>query len=171
MVLIRNDGTRVEDPWSRLADDAPLPASGDVIVTLERWQTQREELAEHPGRLGLYLRAEQLAEAVADDIACFSLIALGFPKFSDGRPYSTARLLRERHGFSGELRAVGHVLRDQFLFLLRCGFDAFEVADGAAAAAWSRAIEEIAVFYQPAADRRRTVGHLRHEPIVSPGTA
>jgi uncharacterized protein (DUF934 family) len=147
MVLIRSDGERAYDPWTTLADEAPMPSSGDIVVTLERWQTQREKLAAHPGRLGLRLRAEQLAEAVGGDIATFSLIALEFPKFSDGRPYSTARLLRERFGFAGELRAVGHVLQDQFLFMERCGFDAFEVEDEETANAWALS---------------RPVGRLRH---------
>jgi uncharacterized protein (DUF934 family) len=162
MVLIRSDGERAHDPWTALADETPVPPSGDIVVTLERWQAQREELAEHRGRLGLRLRAEQLAEAVGSDIDTFSLIALEFPKFSDGRPYSTARLLRERFDFAGELRAVGHVLQDQFLFMERCGFDAFEVEDEETANAWARSIEEIGIFYQPAGDARRPVGHLRH---------
>jgi uncharacterized protein (DUF934 family) len=171
MVLISSDGSRADDPWTVLDDEALLPTSGDIIVSLERWLSRREELANHHGRLGLRLRAEQLAEDVGDDIPRFSLVALEFPKFSDGRPYSTARLLRERYGFDGELRAVGHVLRDQFLFLLRCGFDAFEVADDKAAADWSQAIAEIGIFYQPAGDRRRAVGHLRHGPIAGSRTA
>jgi len=162
MTLISSSGERADDPWRVVTDDAPLPASGDIIVTLERWQVQKQDLADHPGRLGILLRAEQLAGAVGDDIADFSLIALAFPKFSDGRPYSTARLLRERYGFAGELRAVGHVLQDQFLFMLRCGFDAFEVEDEDTADVWSRAIEEIGVFYQPAGDHRQPASRLRH---------
>ena len=164
MTLISRSGERADDPWRLITDEAPLPASGDIIVTLERWQAQKRELADHPGRLGIRLRADQLADGVGDDISAFSLIALAFPKFSDGRPYSTARLLRERYGFAGELRAVGHVLRDQFLFMLRCGFDTFEVDGEGAADAWSRAIAEIGVFYQPAGDHRQPASLLRHVP-------
>ena len=89
------------------------------------------------------------------------MVALEFPKFRDGRAYSTARLLRERYGFAGELRAVGDVLRDQFLFMHRCGFDAFEVADEQAVAAWRKAIAEFTVFYQTATDGRAPAGALR----------
>src|SRR5439155_14573700 len=83
-----------------------------------------------------------------------ALIALVFPKFSDGRAFSQARLLRERYGFRGELRATGQVLRDQFLFLLRAGFDAFEVTKDADAAAFTDAERRYSVFYQPTGDGR-----------------
>jgi uncharacterized protein (DUF934 family) len=76
------------------------------------------------------------------------------PKFKDGRAYSQARLLRERHGFRGELRATGDVLRDQFQFLLRAGFDAFEVKKPADAKVFAQAAARFSVFYQPSADGR-----------------
>jgi uncharacterized protein (DUF934 family) len=108
------------------------------------------------------LKSSELADAIAADAGRLALIALEFPAFRDGRAYSTARLLRERHGFKGELRAVGQVLRDQFLFMQRCGFDAFEVEE-AQAAAWQQAIGEFSVFYQPAADGRPTAVQLRQQ--------
>ena len=83
-----------------------------------------------------------------------ALVALVFPTFKDGRAYSQARLLRERYGFRGELRATGDVLRDQFLFLVRAGFDAFEVKKDADAAAFAASLARYSVFYQPAADGR-----------------
>jgi uncharacterized protein (DUF934 family) len=89
------------------------------------------------------------------------VIALEFPKFGDGRAYSYARLLRERYGFRGELRAVGNVLRDQALFMLRCGFDAFEVTEGTPIEGWREALGEISVVYQPTADGRPVAHGLR----------
>ena len=82
---------------------------------------------------------------------CSSDLALQFPKFADGRAFTYARLLRERHGYAGELRAVGDVLRDQYQFMLRCGFDAFEVADANSIDGWRQSAAEITVWYQPAA--------------------
>src|SRR3546814_2142105 len=85
-----------------------------------------ERLRGHNGRLGLRLKSDQSPAGIAEDLGHFQLVALEFPRFGDGRAYSYARLLRERYGFKGELRAVGNVLRDQFLFMLRCGFDALD---------------------------------------------
>ena len=109
-----------------------------------------------------------MAGEIAGELADFDLVALEFPKFADGRAYSTARLLRERHGFAGELRAVGNVLRDQFVFLHRCGFDAYQVADARAAEAWLEALGEIQVWYQPTADGRTAVAHRRRVLRVPP---
>src|SRR5690606_7355193 len=102
------DGKIVEDRWVPLVDDAASP-QGDIIVTLEQWQAGRERLRGHNGRLGLRLRSDQPPSQLGDDLQHFALIALEFPRFGDGRAYSYARLLRERHGFRGELRAVGNV--------------------------------------------------------------
>ena len=156
MPLIK-DGRLVDDPWQSVADDAPLPADGPVIVTLARWQAERDALLARGAPLGVRLESKHPAGQIAADLGHFALVALEFPMFRDGRAYSTARLLRERHGFKGEVRAVGNVLRDQFLFMHRCGFDAFEVKDARALEAWRDAMAEISVFYQPTADGRPTV--------------
>ena len=161
MALIK-DGKLVEDSWLVLDDGGPIPQDRDVIVGLERWCQDRPALKQRPGRLGIRLTSDQLADEIAEDLGEFDLIALEFPKFADGRAYSTARLLRERHGYTGELRAVGNVLRDQFLFLHRCGFDAYQVADGGAAESWLEALAEIQVWYQPTGDGRTPVFHWRH---------
>jgi uncharacterized protein (DUF934 family) len=154
------DGKLVEDAWTPLADDA-AQLEGDIVVTLEQWQAERERLRGHNGRLGLRLKSDQSPAAIAEDLEHFQLIALEFPRFGDGRAYSYARLLRERYGFTGELRAVGNVLRDQLLFMLRCGFDAFEVANENAVEAWREAVAEIDLFYQPTGSSGSTLGALR----------
>lgn len=159
MSLIK-DGRPANDPWTTVGDDGTLP-DGPAIVTLARWQATRDELAARNAPLGLRLRSDQPPALVAADLGRFAVVALEFPKFTDGRAYSYARLLRERHGFRGEIRAVGNVLRDQLLFMQRCGFDAFEVADEKAAA-WDRAMAEFSVRYQPASDDRPAALALRH---------
>lgn len=161
MPLIKN-GRAVDDPWVTLDDDAPLPATGQVIVSLARFRAQRSTLLERGGPLGVRLKSAELAAEIGADAPLLDLIAIEFPTFRDGRGYSTARLLRERWGFAGELRAVGNVLRDQLLFMHRCGFDAFDVADGDAVELWRKAIAEFTVFYQRAADDRVPATLLRH---------
>ena len=160
MPLIKN-GRAVADPWIALGEDAALPDGAAVIVGLARWRAEREALLRRPGPLGLRLKSDQPPATVAGDLGRFALVALEFPKFTDGRSYSYARLLRERHGYRGEVRAVGQVLRDQFLFMHRCGFDAFEVADRDVDF-WIGALNEITVAYQPASDDRAPAWRLRH---------
>lgn len=160
MVLIR-DGVIETDGWVAVADGDPLPGDGPVLVSLERLRAQRRELLKRGSPFGVGLQSGEAAADIAGDISHLDLIALEFPAFTDGRAYSTARLLRERYGYMGELRAVGHVLRDQFLFMRRCGFDTFEVRDNDAGV-WQEAVREINIFYQPAGDRRITALQLRH---------
>ena len=161
MPLIRATGV-VVDPWLFVKDEEPLPEAGAVIVTLDRWQANRDQLLARPTPLGLRLKSDQPPSLVAGDIERFDVIALEFPKFTNGRAYSSARLLRERYGFRGELRAVGNVLRDQLAFMRRCGFDSFEIPPQVDAAAWLSSLGGISVVYQPATDERASVLTLRH---------
>lgn len=159
MPLIK-EGVLAEDSWQALADEEEL-VEGPIVVSLDRWQSERENLLARNTPIGVRLKSDQTPALIVDDLDRFSVVALEFPKFNDGRAYSYARLLRDRYGFKGEVRAVGNVLRDQFLLMQRCGFDAFEVANEAAAAAWEKAISEISVTYQPGADARRPALALR----------
>lgn len=164
MTLIKH-GRIVPDPWAQVADDAPLPADGTpALVSLARWQKDRENLLRHNGALGIRLGADQSPALIADDLDRFDLVALAFPKFTDGRAYSYARLLRRRWRFAGEVRAVGNVLRDQLLFMVRCGFDAFETAKDEGPEGFAKALNEIGVFYQPAADDRTPAWQQRGIP-------
>ena len=147
MPLLKH-GRIVDDAWIAVADDAPLP-EGAAIVSLERWQAEREQLAARNAPLGVRLGSDQPPTLIADDLGRFAVVALDFPTFKDGRGYSYARMLRERYKYAGEVRAVGEVLRDQFLFMHRCGIDAFEVASDKAEEDWRAALGEIDVFYQP----------------------
>lgn len=166
MPLIKN-GQPVADPWLAVGDEDGLPEGGFVIISLERWQQDKEDLRARTTELGLQLRSDQSPQQVVEELPLFSLIALEFPKFTDGRAYSYARLLRERYGFAGELRAVGNVLRDQLLFMQRCGFDAFELPEDAPVEAWLKALDAFSVWYQPATDNRAPVSSLRRRLRVA----
>lgn len=154
--LIKSQGGRMvlaNDAYTHVDDDQDLPA-GDVILSLTRFQTDGEALLSDGRAVGVRLSSDQEAEALAYDLPRIALVALAFPKFLDGRHYSNARILRQRYGFTRELRAVGDVLREQAGFMLRCGFDAFEPADGSTPEAWERATQRFRHVYQRGADPR-----------------
>lgn len=160
MPLVR-DGVLVADPWSTIADDAPMPDEGGVIVSLARWRAERDRLAGRNAPLGLALSNTEGVDAIGPEASRFGVIALNFPKFSDGRAYSQARLLRERYGFRGELRATGAVLPDQLVHMLRCGFDAFVPPDDRLLRYWDRAVASLPAFYQPIGTLHPTLADLR----------
>lgn len=126
MRRIVNNGRIEADRWQLLPAEtelADLPAAGQLILPLPLW-TQAASMA--PGRaFGVRLGPADPLAALLPELARIPLIAIDFPSFTDGRGYSLGRLLRQRHGFAGELRAVGDVLRDQIYFLAQCGFNAF----------------------------------------------
>ena len=163
MALVK-DGALAEDPWLTAETEEELQTEAPLFVTPELWQEARERLAGRNAPLGLRLRSDQSTEDLAGELEHFAAIALEFPKFTDGRAFSTARILRERLGFEGELRAVGAVKRDQLAFLERCGFDAVEVPEGVDAAAWLESLREFSHWYQPAADGLSAIAALRHRP-------
>lgn len=114
----------VEDGWNVWRDSETLPTQDKVIVPLTLWQAHKAQL-QALGQVGVFLASDESPKLLADDIAELPLIAVDFPKFADGRGFSYGRELREQHGFTGELRAIGEFMRDQLFFLKRCGFDAF----------------------------------------------
>ena len=160
MPLITVEGFR-PDPFIALPDEAPLPEVGSVLVSLERFQRERDLLAARNTPIGVKLRSGQSPEQLGQDVYRLSLVALEFPGFRDGRPFSWARLLRTRLGFTGEIRAVGDFLHDQIAYQRRVGFDAWEVTGGFTIAAFHRALTEITQVYQPSPDGRRTIAGLR----------
>lgn len=152
MRSVIKDRRIVEDRWQHLADDVELPA-GPVIVSLARWQRERKALLERGDPVGVRLLNTADVADLAGDLPVLAVVALEFPKFADGRAYSQARLLRERHGYRGEIRAVGDVLRDQLFFMARSGFDAFEVRADRSLEDALAAFDDFTVSYQPAADQ------------------
>lgn len=161
-------GRIVDDPYVRALDDAPLPDGVPVLLTAQRFLADAPELAQRDAPVGVLWPNDRKVAELAPWIGRLSLIALVFPKFRDGRAYSQARLLRERFGFRGELRATGDVLRDQFQFLLRSGFDAFEVKKPADAQVFAQAAARFSVFYQPGADGRLPVLRRRLQQSSTP---
>ena len=139
------------DEWRRLAEASvnPLP-DGPLLVPLAVFLATPERFSGRNEPLGVEIQPGESVHALADHLSRLSLIALAFPKFSDGRSYSTARLLRERYGYPGELRAVGDVLADQIPLMRRCGIDSFEVTHAPTRAALADGrLPEMHRFYQP----------------------
>ncbi len=154
MKLIKNRKI-VEDTWLTVADDAPLPDEGDVVVSLSRLEQHASELRARPGLVGVRLEADVSIDQVKPFLSLLSLIKVDFPKYTDGRSYSTARLLRDRHEYRGEIRAVGNVLRDQLFYMARCGIDCFELQAGKDLEDALEAFDDFSTSYQAAADDRR----------------
>jgi len=146
--------TLAQNPFVSLADEDAIPAEGGVILSLERFQTEGAALLDEGRPVGVRIEPDQRVEDLAYDLPRLALVAAAFPKFRDGRAYSTAALLRERFAYGGEVRAVGDVLREQAYEMVRCGFDAFEAADGSSAEAWAKAARIFHHVYQAAADGR-----------------
>lgn len=138
MLTLDDTGHVVAGCWMRLEDDAMPPASGAVIVSLARLQAEPGLRAE---ALGVALPPGGDIEPLLPLLGRVSLIELPFPVFKDGRGFSAARALRERHGFAGDLRASGHVLPDQYVALLRCGITSIALPEGADVAVWKAMLD------------------------------
>ena len=150
--LIDRNGLR-PDTWVVFdGDAAAIPADADALIPVDEWRERAAVWSARPGRLGLLLGPTDDPSAVAGDLGRFALIAVSFPAFTDGRGYSIARLLRERHGWRGELRAVGDVMRDQLFLYARCGFDSFALRADQDAGAALDAFRDFSVRYQAATD-------------------
>ena len=118
--------------WLAVGEDGfvpDFPDDADLIAPLSLLKARGPELLARSGRTGVVLEPDEDPASLGPALGRISLVAVRFPKFGDGRGYSIARLLRERHGYAGELRAVGDVLRDQLLFMKRSGFDSFSLRD------------------------------------------
>jgi uncharacterized protein (DUF934 family) len=151
MGRIINNRQIVEDLWQHVADSEPLP-EGPVLVSLARWKTEREALLARSNKIGVRLKNDDPVADLVEDLPQFAVVVLEFPVFKDGRALSQARLLRERYGYRGELRAVGDVLQDQLFFMQRCGFDAFELRPDRHLEDALEAFTEFTVTYQAATD-------------------
>lgn len=157
------DNQIIEDSWARVDAVEPGQAlpDGDIIVPFSYWKQNREALAGRAGRLAVCLNGDDRVEEIAGDLDRFELIALDFPAFKDGRCYTHARLLRERYGYKGDLRAVGDVLRDQLFYMKRCGFSSFFVRKDKDIEDALKAFNDFTVKYQTAADGAQPVYRLR----------
>lgn len=170
MPLVEN-GQIVHDRYLRVDDDAPVPDRVAVILPAKRFMADAGELIRRDGSLGVAWPNDRRVAELEPWLGHLALIALAFPKFRDGRAYSQARQLRETYGFRGTLRATGDVLRDQFHFLVRAGFDSFEVKKPADAHAFAEVLSRYSVVYQPGADGRVSALRRRLRDAAAAGTA
>lgn len=165
----------VADTWTHVADDAPLPPTGNLIVPLSFWIKESAALAKRVGKTGVWLKGTDDPAHIdgVRELVKLPLIAIEFAQFVDGRGFSIGRLLRERYGFKGELRAFGDVFRDTLSYLARCGFNAFALKDGKSLDDALHAFDDFSDAYQNAVDqpvpyyRRR----LAAAPAASAATA
>ena len=164
MQILRNRQIQ-NDPWQLESSDT-LP-TGDVIVSLKTWQEQKESLLKRPGKLGLVLNSDEPLDGILADLNHFELIALRINTFNDGRNYSKAYWLRQRHGFNGEIRALGDIRRDQIAFMQRCGIDSFELTENLDAVTSMQAFQDFSVIMQPAADAETLIFDKRGWKEVS----
>ncbi|MDB5812240.1 MAG: oxidoreductase [Betaproteobacteria bacterium] len=161
----------VADNWQLLKPAADgsiaIPAAGDVIVPLRAWREQRATLLARTARLGVWLENTDDPAVLADDLQHFALIAVNFPQFADGRGYSTARLLRERFNWRGELRAIGDILRDQLFYLFRCGFDSYALRADQDANAALTAFDDFSEAYQSSVERPQPLFRRRKKSVLA----
>jgi len=160
MPLVKG-GKITEDIFAHVADGADLPRDGAVLVSAARFLEKPDALLGRAGKVGVIWPNNRDIDDLVPYLERIGAVALVFPTFRDGRAYSQARLLRERFSYRGELRAAGQVLRDQFVFMLRAGFDAFEVKKQSDAEAFAQTAKRYSVFYQPTGDGRLTALHRR----------
>ncbi len=161
--IIKNDQV-VDDNWHLLPKDASLegiPNCDNLIVPFALWREHAHALKARDGGLGVWLDSEELVEELVDDLEHLQVVALNFPSFTDGRHYSSARLLRERYDYKGEIRAIGDVLRDQLFLMKRCGFDAFAVRADRDPYDALEGLKDFSVTYQAAADDPRPLFRRR----------
>jgi uncharacterized protein (DUF934 family) len=157
--IIRNRAI-VDDDFVHVPDGAELPASGNPIVTLKSYASAQDSLFARYASVGVRITCDKLPSDIPD-LGRLALIAIEFPRFSEGRGYSIARQLRDRHKFGGEIRAVGWVLRDQLFYMERCGFNAFELKPGKPLESALEAFGEFSATYQAATDERRPIYRRR----------
>ncbi len=153
--LIKGDAL-VKETWHLLPAETTLEGlsnSDDLIVPLDLWLEHSHALKARDGGLGVWLNSDEEVEAIADDLEHFQVVALNFPVFSDGRSYSNARLLRDRYGYKGEVRAIGDVLRDQLFLMKRCGFDAYVIREDRNAEEALQSLKDFSEVYQAATDQ------------------
>jgi uncharacterized protein (DUF934 family) len=157
-MIIKNK-TIAADDWIVLRledDDTPNDVAvpnGKIIVPLKVWQAQRDVLQAR-AELGVWLASDERAEDLKNDLARFSVIAVDFPKFVDGRGYTIAHHLRTRLGYDGELRAIGDVLRDQMFYMQRVGFDAFATRSDKDIGAALKGLNDFSINYQASSDEK-----------------
>ncbi len=161
MVLLKHGQVQPND-WILIGDEEQLPDHGAIIVSVARWQREKLALLSPKRRLGVKIAKDQSVFDLGD-LGPLALIVLEFPKFTDGRAFSQARQLRDDLNYRGEIRAVGHILRDQYIFMVRCGIDSVELPADADVKNYQKALSTYSLWYQPASDGSSTIPMRRKE--------
>ncbi len=169
MPLVKK-GEIAADPYLHVADDAAIPDDTAALLSAARLMADPDAIVNRRAPTGVVWPNNRDLDELVPYLGKLAVVALVFPTFRDGRAYSQARLLRERYGYKGELRATGQVLRDQFVLMVRAGFDAFDVKKEADADAFAATVKRYSVFYQPTGDGRVTALHRRMQARLASHT-
>lgn len=161
MPLLKS-GKIVDDVWAFVEDGHELSPGGCVVVSLARFLSEHDQLLHRNRSIGVRLANTDDPNLLAPFIEQLHLVELQFPKYTDGRAFSQAQLLRGRLGYKGEIRAIGQVLRDQLRLMIRAGFDAMEIDEADAEAVYDFSAHEFSEFYQSASDTQDTIFLKRH---------
>jgi len=149
-------GKVIDNSWTLVAADVPttdnLP-TGDILVPLALWCEQHSVLKNHTGAVGVWLDSHEEVETLTGYLDQLPVVAINFPKFVDGRGFSSARLLRDRYHYQGEIRAIGSFIRDQLFLMQRCGFSQFSFSDEIDLQAATASLSDFSDGYQTAADQ------------------
>ena len=156
------DGKEITDIWVFVEDEAELSPGGCFTVSLGRFLSEHDMLLARNEDVGVRLGPADDPELLRPFLDKLNLVEVEFPKYTDGRGYSVANLLRRRLGYEGELRAVGQVLRDQLGFMVRAGFDQIAFDAEGAEEKHADAVKEFSEVYQANADGRATIFERRH---------
>tara|TARA_B110000259_G_scaffold70111_1_gene82666 strand:+ start:5954 stop:6433 length:480 start_codon:yes stop_codon:yes gene_type:complete len=146
-------GAVADNNWTVLQQPVESIPAGDILVPLNYWLEHRVELKQQSGQVGVWLDSDEEVESLADDLPQLPVVALNFPKFVDGRGFSSARLLRDRYDYQGEVRAIGNIIQDQLFMLQRCGFSQFSLANDIDLEAAAKSLNDFSDGYQTAADQ------------------
>ena len=153
--LILSRDAVIDNQWIIVGDDHSDFSTDYLIVPYPLWQANKSALAAKvsEGKIGLLLQGDHDINADNEGVSAFTLVAIHFPSFMDGRGFSVARLLRERYQFTGDLRATGGVIRDQLCYLQRCGFSSFDLAEDIDVTAAAESLKDLTEAYQVSADK------------------
>jgi phosphoadenosine phosphosulfate reductase len=144
------DGKFVEDDWTVVADEEPVPTDRPALVSLKRWRDERDALSGRNAPIGLVFAPDSIWNDIVTDLPRFPVVAVSFPKMMDGRGFSIARLLRDRDHYAGEIRAIGDFIVDMMPLMRRVGIDAFEVTSENVKKALDRGVwPEVPEYLQP----------------------
>jgi uncharacterized protein (DUF934 family) len=161
MPQILKDTQVVSDNWILLDENADSIPNGDILLSYQQWQNFAEQLSNHNGSIGVWLEGHAEIEQIIEPLLNLPLIAINFPKFADGRGFSSARLIRERYNYSGELRAIGGFIRDQLYLLKRCGFNAFQFSDENELSDAAESLKDFSENYQVSVDQENPLFRRR----------